>query len=610
MLIGKKSIFSRSCHCKEGQRPEEAILQTIYIMRLLRSKALAMTCLFLLMILLCQLEASGEEMWELLFQPRQRVVRSIGSYEGKLFIGTGNGVLVSEDNGKTWNDFGSNKLLKDSSGNTLVNWIYINEENKEIYIATSFGAYSSSINEPNWCKIFESTKSGVEQLNSIIDDGTDLLDESIDLSDIEADDNNLLNGQINSISIDDKKIYLSTDDGLWACTNNQENSCQRMNEGLVPDSDSGNFLVNYVLKSNNNLFLASSNGIYIFDNGNLTWQKTINGIEKLPGGKINARYLFEDKEQSLWAVCGCGVYKSRNHGQYWEKKSAGLRANADGFQGAFYLFESGSDLYLASESGVYLFDKEKENWQDITNGIRTKGSTKNVYFLDEFQENVYAATDEGLFVLKNLKQDASNKFVLKGKVETGFADLEELEPSVVEVQKQALKFASLPTSNDYKRYRLQARLRNLVPVVNFDLNRTGTNTNYYQFQNGISTDTSLSNDYNADNTKRFQYDGRSYKQLSAQWNTNQLIYDDEIWRILNQARLTANIKENLLDDVTRIYYQRRKSQLANLRTIPRDAEAKFMKEIEVAELTGQLDSRTGGWFSNELARRKGLRVRR
>lgn len=591
MFIKNKTRF-KNCH------PEAKL----GIYRIVALQLLTMT-----LIVFFPLYGYCNNTWQLLYQPRQRIVKSIGVFKDKMFIGTGNGVLVSKDNGKTWDDFGSSQLLKDSSGNTFINWVYIDKEIGKIYIATSFGAYYSDINKPAWHKLFESTKTGSSQLNPITEEDSDLLNEGVDLSEIESNENdNSPNGQINSIETNKEKVYLSTNDGLWICTNDLENNCERLNQGLEPDNDSGNFQVNYVLKYNDDLLLAASNGVYIFDNKNLLWEKTTNGIEKLPGGKINARFLFVDKEQNLWLACGSGIYKSTNDRKSWEKKSYGIKTNADGFQGAFYFFEDKNNLYLASESGVYLLNKNEETWQDITGGIRTKESTKNVYFLAKLQENIYAATDEGLFVLEGevAESEVAQPHLLKGKIEAGFASLGDLEPSVVEVQKQALKFASLPTSNDYKRYRLQARLRNLVPVVDFDANTTGTNSNYHQFENGISANTSLTNDYNAGKTKRFQHDGRSYKQVSVQWNTNQFVYDDEIWRILNQARLTANIKENLLDDVTRIYYQRRRLQLNNLLIPPEDSETKLTKELEIAELTGQLDSRTGGWFSREIEKRK------
>src|SRR3990167_5166886 len=89
------------------------------------------------------LYAKAINSWELTYQPRQRVVKSIGIYNEEIFIGTGNGVFLSKDYGKTWKSFSTNQLLKDNSGNCSVNWIVI--DNEKIYIATSFGAYYSDI---------------------------------------------------------------------------------------------------------------------------------------------------------------------------------------------------------------------------------------------------------------------------------------------------------------------------------------------------------------------------------------------------------------------------------------------------------------------------------
>lgn len=564
--------------------------------------------LLCLSVSLCLQTSVYASTWQLLYQPRQRVVKSIGIYKDQIFIGTGNGVLVSKDEGKTWEDFSTNQLLKNNNGLSFINWIFINKENNKIYIATTFGAYYSELNVPNWHKLFESTKTGAKDITSLSEDN-DLSDEEIDSSDSESEDDYLTGGQVNSVTVTKNQIYLSTNDGFWLCANNLENECKRLNEGLEPNNVSGNHEAFYTLKANNELFLASSNGIYLFDDRNLAWQNISEGIQKLPDGRINARHLHVDNEQSLWAACGSGIYKSSDYGKFWENKSNGIRKNAEGFQGAFYFVELNDTLYATTESGVYSYSKENDFWNDLTDGIRTKESTKNVYWLAKLKDNLYTATDEGLFVLGEVKQEEQNsKVTLKGKIEADFADLNELEPSVIEVQKQALKFSSLPTTNDYKRYRLQARLRNLVPRVGVDLNSTGTSTNYLQSDKGISTDVSLKNDFNAGRTTRYQRDGKAFKQLSVLWNTDRFFYDDEIRYILNQSRLTANIKENLLDDVTRIYFQRRRLQLENLHSLPKDEIDKLSAELQIAELTGQLDSRTGGWFTKEIKRRKNLEV--
>ncbi len=578
----------------------------------------------IMFIVLTPINAYSEDIWQLLYQPRQRVVRTIGIYKKQIFIGTGNGVLISKDEGKTWEDFGTDKLLKDSTGLSSVNWIYIDEKNGKIYIATNFGAFVSTLNKPDWQKVFESTKSGSKNITSLSEDNDFEDIEGIDTTETESEDDYLVSGQVNSITVNDGHIYISSNDGFWICDDGSANKCKRLNEGLDPNNISGNFEVSSSFKVNDDLYLTTSTGVYIFNNESLSWKRISDGIQKLPDGIINARYLYSDDEGKLWIACGSGIYESSDNGKLWINKSDGIGKNAEGFQGAFYFFKINNVLYATTESGIYSYDTENNLWKDLTGGIRTKENTKNVYWLTEFNGKLYAATDEGVFVFNNSLQESEiNKShiesgvnepriaskvneprLLKGKIEADYGNLNELEPSVIEVQQQALRFSSLPTTSDYKRYRLQARLRNLIPRVGADLNSTGTTTNYLQSDKGISTDVSLNNDFNAGKTLRLQRDGKAFKQLSVQWNTDQFFYDDEIRFILNQARLTANIKENLLDDVTRIYFQRRRLQLESLVSPSKDPINKLSNELQVAELTGQLDSRTGGWFTKEVERRK------
>ena len=580
----------------------------------LMSNCFVIALLTMILVAILPLRCYSKSTWQLLFQPRQRIVKSIGIYNEEIFIGTGNGILVSKDKGENWEDFGSSQLRKDANGNSAVNWILVNGE--KIYIATSFGAYFSSIESPNWEKFFEnkSTETNKINLQKTNEDYTGDFDVDSDNDNefnseqINDEDINSIVNEINSLTIDNNFVYLSTNTSLWIY-DLKEKSFRRLNEGLEPDILSGNYEIFFSLKNNNDLFLATSNGVYLFDDKNLTWDKISVGIEKLQNGRTNVKHLLIDKEGNLWAACGTGVYKTNDNGKSWKRISDGIRKNDDGFQEALYLFESNETLYVTCASGVYYLDKRNNEWIDFTQGIRSKESNKKVYWISRLQDNFYVATDEGLFITGDSGHSPQiSSLLLKGKIESDFANLNEMEPSVIEVQKQALKFSSLPTTGDYKRYRTQARLRNLIPRVGVDLNTTGTSTNYYQLDNGIATDASLNNKFNGDSTKRYQHDGKAFKQFSVLWNTDQLFYDDEIRYILNQARLTANIKENLLDDVTRIYFKRRKLQLESLSNIEIDPLEKIQMSLEIAELTGQLDSRTGGWFSKEVEKR--IRSRR
>ena len=534
------------------------------------------TCHIFLLIILCPSGALAQSKWELVYQPRQRVVKSIGIFKNKIFIGTGHGVLISNDQGKNWSDFGSSQFLQDNTGNSTINWIYIDEEKEMIYAASSFGAYYSNINQANWKKLFESTKTE--------------------------------SNAVNSISIHQNKAYISTNDGFWVC-DLKKNVCIRQNQGLKADSLTGNYQTYYFHVANNDFFLTASNGTYILNKKQNSWQDISNQIQKLPNGRINAKHLLKDTNEKLWISTGSGIYFKDK--ESWEKASHGIRKNNDGFQEAFYLFKTNDLLFAACSSGIYVLSKTTPpyNWTDISFGIRTKENTRNVYWIEKHKDNIYAATDEGLFTtrLSHIISQSSKKkstIALKGKVEIGLTSIEALEPTVIEVQKQALKFAALPTEHDYKRYRAQARLRNLFPKIGFDISDTGTSTNYYELDRGISTDIAFDNKFNSDITRRLQNDGRTFKQFSVSWDTNDFIYDDQINNLLNQARLTANIRENLLDDITRIYYQRRRLQLDHLLNKNINLTEKLLKELEIKELTGQLDSRTGGWFTSEIRKRK------
>ena len=203
-----------------------------------------------LFFLLTWLPARSQSTWQLLYQPRQRVVKSIGIYKDQIFIGTGNGVLISKDDGKTWEDFGTSELLKDSTGLSYINWIYIDEENKKIYIATNFGAYYSDVSKPDWHRFFENVKTE--------------------------------SNEVNSLTVGKNEVYLSTNDGFWICNLNL-GSCARLNQGLEPDNVSGNFQILYSLKVNDDICLAASNGIYKLNQNKSSWQNISNGIQKLPG---------------------------------------------------------------------------------------------------------------------------------------------------------------------------------------------------------------------------------------------------------------------------------------------------------------------------------------
>lgn len=69
-----------------------------------------------------------------------------------------------------------------------------------------------------------------------------------------------------------------------------------------------------------------------------------------------------------------------------------------------------------------------------------------------------------------------------------------------------------------------------------------------------------------------------------------------------QTYALVGIQMNLLKEVTRLFYVRRQLMLSLLTEPPEDPRARVAMEMRVEEFTSLIDSFTGGWYSERLAR--------
>ncbi len=97
-------------------------------------------------------------------------------------------------------------------------------------------------------------------------------------------------------------------------------------------------------------------------------------------------------------------------------------------------------------------------------------------------------------------------------------------------------------------------------------------------------------------------DDNSFRfEVRATWDLDELIFspaEPRIWR--ESARLT-NLRDRVVNEATRRYYERRRLQIDLKLSPPTDLSDRVRKELRVQELTADLDALTGGWFSAELS---------
>jgi hypothetical protein len=66
----------------------------------------------------------------------------------------------------------------------------------------------------------------------------------------------------------------------------------------------------------------------------------------------------------------------------------------------------------------------------------------------------------------------------------------------------------------------------------------------------------------------------------------------------------VELRNDIIDEITRLYFERRRIQVELLQNPPKDLTKRVDKELRVEELTANIDGMTGGYFSREMDIRK------
>jgi len=84
-------------------------------------------------------------------------------------------------------------------------------------------------------------------------------------------------------------------------------------------------------------------------------------------------------------------------------------------------------------------------------------------------------------------------------------------------------------------------------------------------------------------------------EIAGSWDLSRLVFNSEV---LDVSSLVV-LQESILKEVTRIYYTRRRLQVALILDPPSDPATLISKEMRIEELTATLDAVTGGIFTKE-----------
>jgi competence protein ComEA len=161
------------------------------------------------------------------------------------------------------------------------------------------------------------------------------------------------------------------------------------------------------------------------------------------------------------------------------------------------------------------------------------------------------------------------------------------EPSVREVQEQAVAYMRVHPA-EVDSWRIRARTNALAPR----LTTTGQ---------GILNDDIRTVEVPSEPTIISKDNDQSGRlTIGATWDLNRLIFEPAEMAVARESVRIANLRDRVLDDVTRRYFERRRLQVDLELSPPKDLADRVKKELRLQELTADIDALTGGWFSEKL----------
>jgi len=309
------------------------------------------------------------------------------------------------------------------------------------------------------------------------------------------------------------------------------------------------------------------NRIFITEHADGETAETEEGEESEEGAggrEVNCIEVSQFNPDEIYIGTHNGVFISRDSGKLWKKVSSiGLGNSKINF-----ITVDSAGLYAATDDGVFRFDDKKEIWQGLSAGMTAQAI--NMVVLDREEANLWSVGDGGVF-----------RMVLPGGPalyrKKNSPALSENEPTIREIQQAAIKYAEVGAKK-IKGWRTGARYRSLLPELSLDYDKT------------IS--------YDSGSDKYFV--GPRDWGVSFKWDLADLIWNPYQKDIDVRSRLMVQLRDDVLDEVTHLYYERRRLEAELMLSLPKSDNARIGKELQLQELTAGIDALTDGYLSERI----------
>jgi len=385
-----------------------------------------------------------------------------------------------------------------------------------------------------------------------------------------------------------KKILIGTEKGIFA----SDDTGGRWNDisGILK-----NKRVNNIALDKSAVFICGDEGLYVMKDGSAGWERIYvrRPLEKRSLEESSDAASEEESgvDVNCIAIKGARVYigvgrniiYSDDHGKLWHPFAA---RGLSGTIVCIAISEKRDLMYCATTKGVFEFSKNDARWMELYKGMDRAVSVNKIIFDGDSENSLWALADKGLYKLESGRY-AHDQYI---DVERNLKSMKiafDNEPSFRQLQQAALKFNEV-SPDKIRLWRDQARIRALLPKVSLGMDKNrSTNTEIY---------TSATKEYAVVGPDDFS----NGFDLSISWELGDLIWSDDQTNIDVRSRLTTQLRNDILDDLRRVYYERKRLQFELMTNPPQEGKARFDKEMRIQELSQAIDDLTGNYLSDHM----------
>ncbi len=478
------------------------------------------------------------------FQKEKINTIAVRKNDGDFYIGTTAGLFRLNPQTKK-----RSLVLQVNGHNRDINHVGFSPDGSKIYAAADSGLYVTDRNAQQWQKIFHANQQDERRCLFFYDAG--------------------------------KRFYLATGRGLYIREENGQG--WKKKEGVFQREP-----VFRITGDARFVYFSSADKVFRIDQS----QQIVKQVFRVFSSEAEAvetsqerlvRDLFILPQTDLLFIATTkGIFKTNNAGDSWQRVSANTVLLK---QVNRLVVKSHDDLWIATDEGVFRYSEN--HWRPVYQGMAS-GCVQDMILIPHGR--LAAATENEIYLLEDQGAPKARPTIHYAEVKKEFS----LEPTIGQIHTMAIEYAEVNPSK-IKRWREAARKKAWLPKlsvgVDGDKNRTINDSVWGSYTSGGQL-------FLGPDDKTF-YDNFGWS-ASFSWDLGDLIWSSDQTSIDSRSKMMVELREDILDQVTRLYFERRRLQVELLNGRPRDQLAHLEKQMRIEELTALIDAMTGGGFSRAI----------